>query len=77
MTKQEMIMDKPQPRAKYDFGEMSVNDVKDVRIPDDDPEAGDRARCAAYAYGRRNDQQFCGAVTTRRGKNYMQIRRVK
>ena len=70
-------MDKPQPRAKYGFDDMQVNDVKDIRIPDEDPEAGDRARCAAYAYGRRNDQRFCGAVAIRRGKNYMQIRRVK
>ena len=74
---QENDMEKPQPRAKYGFGEMQVNDVKKVRIPDDDLGAGDRARCAAYAYGRRNDQQFCGAAEVQRGKSYMLIRRVK
>ncbi len=71
-----MNREKPQPRAKYGFEEMKVNDVKKVRIPDDDLQAGDRARCAAYAYARRNSWKFCGAVETSRGKSYMLIRRV-
>ena len=67
----------PQPRTHHNFHEMGVDDLKKVRIPDDDPNAGERARCAAYAYGRRNKRQFCGAVETQRGKKYMIIRRVK
>jgi len=70
-------MKMPQPRAKYEFDGMKVDDVKKVHISDTDPKAGDRARWAAYAYGRRNNQQFCSAVTTERGKNYMLIRRIK
>ncbi len=68
---------KPQPRAKYNFGDMEVNEVKRIHIPYDDLGAGDRARCAAYAYGRRNDLEFCGATAMQRGKHYMLIRRVK
>lgn len=70
-------MNNPQPRKKYDFHKMSVNDRKKFLIPDEDPEAGARARCAAYAYGRRNNQTFCGCVEIQRGKTYMLIRRVK
>ena len=69
--------DAPQPRAKYNFEAMAVNDVKRVTITSDDPEVGVRARCAAYAYGRRNNQEFCGAVVVFRGKEVMAIRRVK
>lgn len=69
-------MEKPQPRAKYAFDKMKVNDVMKVKVPDDDSSAGDRARTAAYAYGRRNSQKFCGAHETVRGKTVMLIRRV-
>jgi len=69
--------DAPQPRAKYNFAQMEVNDVKHVTITEDDPEIGVRARCAAYAYGRRNNQDFCGAVVMYRGKEAMAIRRIK
>ena len=67
---------KPQPRNKYDFDQMKKNDVKKVHVPDDDTNAGQRALCAAYAYGRRNNQKFCGATDVQRGKTYMLIRRV-
>ena len=67
----------PQPRTHHEFDKMKVNYIKEIPITPDDPKAGDRARSAAYAYGRRNGQQFCGAIETFRGKDYMVIRRVK
>lgn len=70
-------MEAPQPRAKYGFETMKVNDVMKVKIPDDAPDTGEKARTAAYAYGRRNNQKFCGAHETIRGKKFMLIRRVK
>lgn len=68
---------KPQPRAKYNFHELPRDAVMSVKIPEDDPAAGSRALCAAYAYGRRNGKQFCGATGVVRNKNVMLIRRVK
>lgn len=70
-------MDKPQPRAKYDFHEMRINDVKKFRIPDDNLERGERALNAAYAYGKRNGWKFCGCTEVQRGKSYVLIRRLK
>ena len=68
----------PRPRASYDFGIMQKNDLLRIRVPDSDPRAGLRALTAAYAYGRRNNQKFCGAhSTTRSGNRSMTIRRVK
>jgi len=72
-----MMSTKPQPRIKYDFHEMKKGDVKKIHIPDANPVAGERARCAAYAYGRRNNMQFCGSVEVQRKRNYMVICRVK
>lgn len=68
---------KPQPREKYYFHTMSKDDVMTIKIPDNEPKAGTRALCAAYAYGRRNNKCFCGATTVVRKKNVMLIRRVK
>ena len=70
-------MDKPQPRKKYTFATMKRGDVVNIRIPEDDPKAGVRARCAAYNYGMRNGKVFCGAVGLVRKKPVMMIRRVK
>jgi hypothetical protein len=70
-------MNKPQPRPKYDFHELGVDDMKKFPIPHEDPTAGSRVLGAAYAYGRRNNQKFCGCAETQRGKMYMLIRRVK
>ena len=69
-----MTLEKPQPRAKYGFGEMKVDDVK--RVKDEDG-AGTRALTAAYAFARRNGWQFCGGRETKRGVTSMLIRRVK
>lgn len=69
-------MEKPQPRKRYEFEYMKKNDVKRIHVPDDDTQAGARALCAAYAYGRRNDWKFCGATDVQRGKTYMLIRRI-
>ncbi len=51
---------KLKPRNAYKFELMSIGDIKKIRIPEDDPRAGVRALCAAYAYGRRNGWIFCG-----------------
>jgi hypothetical protein len=69
-----MALEKPQPRAKYGFGEMAVNEVKKIR---DEGGSGTRALNSAYAYARRNGWQFCGATETGRGVTSMLIRRVK
>lgn len=69
-----MVLEKPQPRAKYAFDEMAVNDVKRIRAADG---AGTRALTAAYAYARRNGWQFCGGLDTKRGVTSMLIRRMK
>ena len=69
-----MPLEKPQPRAKYEFGEMILNEVKKVR---DEDGSGIRALTAAYAYARRNGWKFCGATETKRGVTSMLIRRVK
>lgn len=69
-----MALEKPQPRAKYGFGEMAVNEVKKIR---DEDGSGTRALTAAYAYARRNGWKFCGATETTRGVTSMLIRRVK
>ena len=68
----------PKPRAHYAFHKMGPFDLIRVRIPDDDPKAGARALCAAYAYGRRNGLKFCGGlyVVPKSGNRYMVIRRV-
>ncbi|MHB0965316.1 MAG: hypothetical protein ACYC36_02570 [Bellilinea sp.] len=67
----------PQPRIKYGFEAMKIDEVKRVPITANDPDAGIRARCAAYAYGRRNGQQFCGAVMNYNDEPVMAIRRIK
>jgi hypothetical protein len=68
------MKDKPQPRASYRFALMKVDEVYKVR---DEDGAGKKALAAAYAYGRRNGWKFCGAQDTKRGIDYMLIRRVK
>lgn len=69
-----MALEKPQPRAKYGFGDMRVDEVKKVR---DEDGSGTRALTAAYAYARRNGWKFCGAMETKRGVTSMLIRRIK
>jgi hypothetical protein len=71
------MLDKPQPRHQYHFGSMKENEVKRIRVPEDDPTAGMHARGAAYAYGRRNDWDFCGEHVTIKGKVWMLIRRIR
>lgn len=71
------MSDKPQPRNKYYFHTMKVDDVMKIPLSGDDDLSGIQARTAAYAYGRRNDQEYCGAVETVRGKKQMLIRRVR
>ena len=67
----------PTPRSKYQFGQMKVGEILDVEITEDDPRAGARALCAAYAYGRRHNMQFCGLTEIYRKKKYMRISRSK
>ena len=69
-----MALPKPQPRNQYHFESMELDEVR--RYPDDGT-SGKRALTAAYAYARRNGLQFCGATETKRGKDYMLIRRVR
>ena len=69
-------MKKPQPRMKYGFEKMELDSVMKINTDGDD-QAGMKALRAAYAYGRRNDQKFCGAADVFRGKSRMLIRRIK
>jgi hypothetical protein len=59
-----------QPRKSYRFGGLQPGQRIRIKIPDDDPLAGRRALCAAYAYGRRNGMKFFGkvSITPKRGK---------
>jgi len=64
-------------RSHYAFDKMAVGATKSIKIPDDDPRAGVRALCAAYAYARRNGWRFAGrAAVTRNGNAVMHIYRV-
>jgi hypothetical protein len=66
----------PQPRKSYPFDTMAVGEVFSVKITAEDVRAGARALCAAYAYGRRNGQRYCGASrTARSGVKYLDISR--
>lgn len=66
------------PRKAYQFHLLQPGQSIRVPIPADDPQAGRRALCAAYAYGRRNKQKFFGkqTETPKRGK-VMHIGRAK
>lgn len=69
---------KPQPRKRYNFERMAVDEVMRVRIPDTDLKAGDQARSAAYAYSRAHPKfKFCTGQEVKGGKTYMLIRRLK
>lgn len=52
------------PRKHYSFAAMQPGDTIRIKIPEDDPRAGTRALCAAYAYGRRHGMKFFGKQHT-------------
>lgn len=69
-------MEEFKPRNKYGFDKLGVGDLLVVEVPADDPRAGARALCAAYAYGRRNGMKFFGhAYVTANGSRFMKIGR--
>ena len=72
-----MVKKVPEPRVKYDFGSMELNEVKYFPLSEPLTERLDAEKvlCAAYAYGRRNGMKFCGSTETRRKKQYMAVRR--
>jgi hypothetical protein len=74
----------PKVRNNYGFNELGVNEFYKFPITEEDPQAGARALCAAYAFGRRNGRIFSGQTDLRKGtgknrgidKKYMLVSRV-
>ena len=67
-------MKKPEPRNKYNFHLMDVFTPMKIAIPEGKDIVAVRARCAVYAYARRNGVEFYTCVeVSKRGKKYLMI----
>jgi hypothetical protein len=65
------------PRYEYDFSGMEIGDTKSFEVPSDDPKAGSKTLCAAYAYARRHGWKLVGRLERKDGKVFRHIYRMK
>lgn len=67
-------MKKPKPRTVYNFHLMDTYTPMKIAIPEGKDIVAVRARCAVYAYARRNGGEFYTRLeVSKRGKKYLMI----